>query len=278
MPILTRVLMLHWKADTRDWYESKGYKFTDWNKPFKVLVKDIIPTAPHKVTIKCDFCGKIDIKQFRSCQEICNCRDKACIKKRKEMVNMKRYGVKYAFQAESVKKKISDALKQKYGVEKVGHIPGIHDKVVKTKQKRGSIPSSWQQNRLAKLFGGELNYPIKSYAADVALLLDRIVIEYNGSGHNLMVQQNFETQEDFNIKEKNRLKVLIEEGWKVVIIQSFIDNIGDNFTLKKLFQYAKKLFNQGLDYIIIDFDKGYVITEDYTMTIQNALLELRKLI
>lgn len=274
MPILQQVIRIHWTVDNRDFYENQGYEFTDYKKSFKILVKDLHPNSSKQVIIKCDFCNKIVKKAYNRCLNICNCNDKKCIQQRIELTNLKRYGVKHAFQSEKVKLKIVEVLKQKYGVEKVSDIPHIKEKVFATAKKHGNLPSSKQQNRLYRLFGGILNHPYKNYAIDIALIGDRIAIEYNGSGHDLNVQKNRETVEEFNQREGERKKFLISEGWKILIFTSATDELSNNFVLKKLFIWAKKQFNNNINLIEINFDKGQVIFDDYIISIRQAINDI----
>lgn len=272
MPIISQIVRIKWKEDTRLWYEYKGYHFTNYRNTFKVLVKDLIPHAATKVLIKCDFCGKITQKSFYRCQNICNCSDKECIKKRKELTNLKKYGVKYAWQAPQVKLKIIEVLKRKYGVEHVSEIPFIHEKIFNIKHHNKSIATSKQQNRLCKLFNGVLNYPFSNWAIDIALVDDKIAIEYNGSGHDLSVQRNWLTQEEFEQKELERKNTLIQKKWKVITLISNNDELMTNNNLLKLLEFCKYQFNQyNKDYIIIDFDKNQIITDDYSFNIGKIL-------
>ena len=268
MPIISQIVRIKWKPENRLWYEFKGYHFTNYRNTFKVLVKDLLPHAATKVLIKCDFCGEITKKAFYRCQNICNCSNKECIKKRKELTNLKKYGVKYAWQAPQVQLKIVEVLKKKYGVTHVSEIPFIHEKIFNIKFNNKSIATSKQQNRLCKLFNGILNYPFNNWAIDIALVDDKIAIEYNGSGHNLSVQRQWETADQFEKKELNRRNVLIHEGWKVIIIISDNDELMTNNNLLKLLQWCKNQFNNyEKKYIIINFNKNQILTDDYSFDI-----------
>lgn len=271
MPILSKVIYIKWSISNRAWYEYKGYEFTKYNKYFKVLIKDLIPHTSTKVAIQCDFCGKITYKAFYRCQYICNCSDKECIEKRKKMTNLRKYGVPYAWQARQTRLKIIDILKKKYGVEKVSDIPFIKEKIWNTKKENNTIKSSKQQNRLHRLFGGELNYPFNNYAIDIALTDNKIAIEYNGSGHDLAVQKGWETAEEFNDKELQRRNYLIDNGWKVIIFISSDDQLTTNMKLRRLFNFAKECFiKYNKKYIIIDFNKQQILIDDYIFPISTA--------
>lgn len=271
MPILQQVTRIQWTPKNKEYYEEKGYTFTEFRDSFKVLVKDLFPETTHEVIIQCDFCKKILKKPYCRCIDICNCNDKECIQKRKELTNLKKYGVKYVFQAKSVKQKIIDIIKQKYGVDKVSDIPGIYEKIQATSKKHNYIPTSKQQKRLHKLFGGVMNYVYDSLAIDIALIDEKIAIEYNGSGHDLNVQKNRITEEEFIDHENERKNFLLNNGWKLLILISKDDNISNNFVLRKLFNFAKHKFYNNINYIEIDFDKGQVYFDDYIISIREAI-------
>ena len=271
MPILQQVTRIRWTPKNKDYYESKGYEFTDFNKLFKVLVKDLFVESTHEITIQCDFCNKIIKKSYCRCIDICNCNDKECIQKRKELTNLKKYGVKHAFQATQVRQKITTVLKQKYGVDKISDIPGMYEKIQNTSRKHNFIPISKQQKRLQKLFGGILNYVYDNFAIDIALIDEKIAIEYNGSGHDLNVQKKRITEEEFIEHENIRNNYLLDNSWKLLILISADDNISNNFVLKKLFTFAKNKFYNNINLVKINFDNGQVYFDNYIISIRQAL-------
>lgn len=270
MPIISNSVQIKWTLENRAWYEYKKYEFTQYNQYFKVLVKDLLPHSSIKVTIQCDFCGKITKKQFYRCQYICNCNDKACIQKRIQLTNLRKYGVKHAWQAIPTKRKIIETLKNKYGVTKVSDIPFIREKIFLTRKNKDSIPYSVQQKHLRHLFNGKLNYPLHNYAIDIALPDEKIAIEYNGSGHDLTVQHGLESAECFSNKEEKRKTDIISLGWKLIIINSSNDILVDDSKLRKLFKFSKEQFKFNWKQIIIwDFDKNQIILDDYIITFNN---------
>lgn len=48
-----------WNKKTREWYESKGYKFTKTGDIFCVKAEDLSLGSKQKVKVKCDYCGRI---------------------------------------------------------------------------------------------------------------------------------------------------------------------------------------------------------------------------
>lgn len=57
--ILNEEVEVKWNYKTRKHYESKGYKFTGYRKPFTVKVSDLPTTSHRKLEVKCDYCDKI---------------------------------------------------------------------------------------------------------------------------------------------------------------------------------------------------------------------------
>lgn len=271
MPILQTVIRIRWTPNNKDYYEEKGYTFSSYYKDFKVLVKDLSDDSNYEVVIQCDFCKKIIKKAYCRCIDICNCNDKECVKKRKEQTNLKRYGVKCVFESQYIQSKIVNTLKHKYGVERISDIPGIYEKIQKTAKSHNNIPISKQQKRLHKIFGGVLNYIYENYAIDIALLDEKIAIEYNGSGHDLNLQKKRITEEEFLQHENNRKEFLLANNWKLLIISSKDDELPSDSVLKRLFTFAINKFLININYIEINFDAGTVLFDDYVISIRQAL-------
>ena len=49
---------IKWNNTNREWYESKGYKYTKRYDVFEVFAKDIKPGSDVKIKAVCDYCGK----------------------------------------------------------------------------------------------------------------------------------------------------------------------------------------------------------------------------
>ena len=67
-----------------------------------------------------------------------------------------------------------------------------------------SRKTSSQQNHIAKLLNGKLNYRIKNYFLDIYLEKEKICVEYDGSSHNMSVMFGSKTEEEFNYDEEER--------------------------------------------------------------------------
>ena len=118
------------------------------------------------------------------------------VNKKKQETNIKKYGSISPFGSIDVQKKSQETMLYRYGVYNATSNPKIREKQVQTLYKNSSQKVSTQQVYLHSLYGGELNYPISCYNADICFLEEKITIEYNGGGHMLNVITGRETQEE----------------------------------------------------------------------------------
>ena len=54
-----QLVEIKWRNNTKKYYESKGYIFTNYGDAFFVKAKDLTNNAKVEVEVVCDFCGKI---------------------------------------------------------------------------------------------------------------------------------------------------------------------------------------------------------------------------
>jgi len=123
-----------------------------------------------------------------------------------------------------------------------------------TLYKSGTAPASKQQKRINKLLNGELNYPLGKFSLDIAFLNDKIAIEYDGSGHKLMVTKKEITEEHFIKKESKRYNFIKRSGWKVLRILSYKDLLPNDEILKELIISGITRLKDNVSYYIIDFN------------------------
>lgn len=126
--------------------------------------------------------------------------------------------------------------------------------VIKTDGK--SIPYFKQQEYLAKLFNGKMNYPIGKYFVDI-ILKDRIVIEYDGSGHWLSAVFGLKTYDEIEERDMCRDEYLQSIGFKVIRIISKKDLLPDKDNLLQFLNECKKEFDKGITYIKIEVESKF---------------------
>lgn len=150
-------------------------------------------------------------------------------------------------------------------------------KLRETLYKNGNAPCSKQQKYLHNLLGGELNYPVKTLSLDIAFIDndEKIYLEYDGSGHNMVVNRNGMTKKEFERKELTRFYTLKKEGWKEIRIISKRDRLPSDEKILELVKYAKDYLNTGHSWIHIDIDNSEIKCSQFTKKVD--LGELRKI-
>lgn len=116
---------------------------------------------------------------------------------------------------------------------------------------KGYVKSSRGQRYLADMFSGVLNKPIGNFFADI-VIEDKIVIEYDGGGHNLSVLRGSITQLEFDKAEINRENILIEKGYKILRFISHSEYFPEESVTKKIVSDAiADLYLTDLNKIVI---------------------------
>lgn len=165
------------------------------------------------------------------------------IKSKIQNTLIERYGTKNIMELPSVKNKIKQTNIERYGVDNPMKCPEIREKLTKTLCNNKTHKTSQQQIYLHNIFGGEINYPISYYATDLCLLDDKIVIEYDGGGHDLRVVLGALTQEEFDKKEIARFYVIKRAGYKQIRIISSKDKLPSDNILLKMLDEARNYFS-----------------------------------
>lgn len=249
--ILPQIISIKSHNYTRKYYTEKGYNVGCVGEEFNIHILDLPNSSTQKVKVQCDFCGKIYEIEYRkyilqntggtSCSDCrynkveatnmvkygnkCSLRNKEVLSKSKQ-TNMKKYGVEYPFQNKEILQKTIDAQIKKYGG--VGR----------------AINTSSQQKYLHSLYGGELNFYIAPYHADILFEEEKIVFEYDGLGHDMLVKLGKLTREEFEEKEKLRSGYLQNLGYKEFhIIADKKDKLPNN-------EYLLKIKDMAFDYLI----------------------------
>ena len=124
-------------------------------------------------------------------------------------------------------------------------------------------PASKPQIHLAHLFGGEINFQFGNYYLDIFFPEDFIYCEYDGSGHDLAVQQGKISREMFQAHERIRREFLEAHGLREFRIKNPHDKPlpSDN----RLLSAKKYVFNyfslDNCQWVVMDLDQGMIFTE-----------------
>lgn len=203
------------------------------------------------------------------------------IKKKSMETNLKKYGVPIASQAESVKQKAVNTFMEKYGVcnpfqvpefkEKAKHTyqkkygvdhanksPEVREKQVQSLYKNSSQKCSKQQFHIYNLYNtdgtAELNYPISYYNVDICFPAERLVVEYDGGGHNLNVITGRITEAEFRRREIARDRTLKKEGYHLMRIISADDKLPSDNILLQMLEHTKEYFATYPEHSWVEFD------------------------
>ena len=94
-----QLVKVKWNNTNKDWYESKGYKYTKRYDSFNVLAKDLSPRSNARLKATCDYCGKeydayfvVLMEGRKFIQKDC-CHD--CTGKKASEVSLKKRAIKY---------------------------------------------------------------------------------------------------------------------------------------------------------------------------------------
>ena len=165
------------------------------------------------------------------------------VKEKIKQTNLERYGFENVGQVLEFKEKQINTFRERYNVDNPMQCPEIKEKAAKTLCLNSTQKTSKQQLYLHNLYGGELNYQIKYYDADICLPDEKIIIEYDGSGHSLNVKYGQLSQEEFNEKEIIRFNVIKREGYKQIRIISLRDKLPNDNILLQMLLDAKSYFS-----------------------------------
>ena len=176
------------------------------------------------------------------------------IKEKVYLTNMEKYGVKHVLQNKDIYQKMISDNYEKYGVGHVTQLPEIRKKVSESLYKNQTMCTSKQQQYIASLYNMTLNYPILYWSVDMYDETDDLCCEYDGGGHFLEVELGKISQEEFEIKELIREKMIKQDGHKMIRIISRKDNIPSDEILFQMLNDAKQYFSNYPEHSWMNFD------------------------
>ncbi|MGM7720491.1 DUF7487 domain-containing protein [Metabacillus sp. Hm71] len=185
------------------------------------------------------------------------------VKDKIRLTNIKRYGTPSPLQNEDIKNKAMQTYLIRYGVDNPQKNKEIREKTMKTMNERGRIATSLQQRYIHSLIGGEINYLFNTSILDIALLEEKIYVEYDGSGHWLSIVHGELTEKEFELKEIKRSYAMQSKGWKEIRIISKKDKIPSDEKIFEMIEFAKEYLNKGRHYIKFDIDEEMVRTSQF---------------
>lgn len=262
------------------YYLDLGYK-GNHGDIIVVKVEDLPKQSKAKVNVQCDYCKTTKwiayADYLKSIEKYDTYSCNKCLHYKTERTNLSKYGVsnysstldckekvKNSFlkhygvdngaKAHEVKIKTYNTNLRRYGVSNTMQSSEVRAKANKTLCKNGTQKTSKQQLYLHSIYGGEINYPIKYYATDICFPEEKIVIEYDGGGHDLRVVLGRLTQEEFDNKEMIRNIIIKKEGYRRINILSKKDFLPSDQILLQMLEAAKQYFSQFPNHSWIEYN------------------------
>lgn len=174
---------------------------------------------------------------------------------KRKATNLLKYGTEHAIASDIVQNKIKKANREKYGtdypLQNKDQLKFINDSAFKKYKTRLFTKNvSESQKLINSKLNGVLNYYLDGYYIDIFLDELNMAIEYDGGGHNLSVKMGKISEEEFAIRERNREKVILNNGINILRIINYNDiKISD-----ELIDAIKEIvFNYNDKYNICDY-------------------------
>lgn len=267
MGILTKEVEIKPRGAMIKYYQNKGYD-AKYNQLLTVKVDDLSNESCIAIDVLCDYCGETicnpTYRDYRKrIEKFGNYSCYKCRSTHQKEACIAKYGVDTPSKNENIKEKTRMTNIKKYGVPNTMQSLKVRAKANETLCKNGTQKTSKQQLYLHGLYGGELNYPISYYAIDICFPEEKLVVEYDGGGHDLRVTLGRLTKEEFNQKEIVRNNILKREGYKRINIISKLDLLPSDKTLLQMLQEARDYFSQYPNHSWYEFNIS-------TSTIRNA--------
>lgn len=187
-----------------------------------------------------------------------NASQNSTIREKVARTMIERYGVPYSSQSPELREKAIETWKKNLGVDNPGKSIEVREKQVQSLYKNSSQKCSKQQLHIYNLYNtdgtAELNYPISYYNVDICFPAERLVIEYDGGGHNLNVVTGRITEAEFRRREIARDRTLKKEGYHLMRIISADDKLPSDDTLLQMLNHTREYFAAYPEHSWVEFD------------------------
>ena len=168
----------------------------------------------------------------------------------------KKYGVKWAMQNKDIQLKRDKTFLEKYGgtMKKYKDIPLLIDneeikqKIINTLQERYNVntplalakhyATSKAETHIANLINAKQSVCIDCYIVDMQLDNSNIIIEYDGSGHEL--KRKFYSDKYYEDYEYRRESYILSAGYKIIRLISHTDILPSDDVIKNIINDAVK--------------------------------------
>lgn len=180
------------------------------------------------------------------------------IRQKAQETFVEKYGGISPMVSEEVREKRKQKIKDKYGVDE----PLKSDKVLsKSSEARfinGTCKVSKAQEQIGRIVDGAINYPVGRYNVDV-LFDSNIVVEYDGGAHAIEIKFGRVTPQEFEEREKERARYIIEHGYKIIrIVNSNDEDLPDDDYREILKTCEQYLENN--DYVEYNVSSKQIVT------------------
>lgn len=190
------------------------------------------------------------------------------IHERQQKTMIEKYGHKCPLNNPEIRTKAFQTINSRYGTDYPLQNVEIRNKAIKTIMERYKgfrlydngkytlfnlkFLGSKNQNHIADLLKAQSNVPLFGYIAD--MVLDNVIIEYDGSGHQLCIELGELSEDEFISKNRERDSVFLSNGYKILRVISTNDFMPPD---DELLRILNKALNKDLlkeNYVIIDLE------------------------
>ncbi|WP_434417374.1 DUF7487 domain-containing protein [Tissierella praeacuta] len=164
---------------------------------------------------------------------------------------MERYGTEYAQQSSEIRNKTQQTLVKKYGVNSVIEMENMKIKC-NNFEYVNSKKVSKSQKKISQHLNGHLNVNIGGYFADIWTPDSNLIIEYDGSGHDLSVKLGSVSQEDFDERENIKRDTFLNHGYNYLVIANPTGKSITKLRLKDIDEQIQKMKDKDMSYAILN--------------------------